>query len=115
VRADEIIDHLEGQVCARQWLVRKIHTLLKRELKNRSCGQNILDESGPRRESVYGLVAGPGKTTCSTEPLCTSPIRENRPSYLPLRLISNSKRSNFESRTERVEYRSPERNEPFGE
>jgi hypothetical protein len=32
-----------------------------------------------------------------------------------LKFISNSKRSNFEHRTESVESRASEKNEPFGE
>ena len=63
VRADEIIDHIEGQVCTGQGLVRKIHALLKGELKNLSCEQGILGESDPRRESISGLVEGLERTT----------------------------------------------------
>jgi hypothetical protein len=44
-----------------------------------------------------------------------SPIRENRPNHFPLKLISNSKRSNFENRTGWAEYRGSERNGHFGE
>jgi hypothetical protein len=34
---------------------------------------------------------------------------------MSLKLVSLSKRSNFENRTESAESRAPERNEPFGE
>jgi hypothetical protein len=44
-----------------------------------------------------------------------SPIREKWPNLFPLMPISNSKRSNFENRTEWVESRGSERNGPFGE
>jgi hypothetical protein len=44
-----------------------------------------------------------------------SPVREKPQNLFPLRLISNSKRLNFENRTEWVESRASERNGPFGE
>jgi hypothetical protein len=44
-----------------------------------------------------------------------SPIREKRPKRFPSTLISCSKRSNFEDRTESVKSRASERNGPFGE
>jgi hypothetical protein len=44
-----------------------------------------------------------------------SPIREKRSNHFPSTLISCSKRSNFENRTEAVESRGLEKSEPFGE
>ena len=44
-----------------------------------------------------------------------SPVQEKRQNLFPLELISNSKRSNFENRTEWMESRASERNGPFGE
>jgi hypothetical protein len=41
-------------------------------------------------------------------------IREIIPNLFPLRLISNSKQLDFESRTKRLESRGSERNRPFG-
>jgi hypothetical protein len=42
-------------------------------------------------------------------------IREKQPNLFPLKLISSSKRLNFENRTEWVESRGSERNGAFGE
>ena len=42
-------------------------------------------------------------------------IRERRPNLFQLKLISNSKRLNFENRTEWAEYRGSEKNRLFGE
>jgi hypothetical protein len=44
-----------------------------------------------------------------------SPVREKTQNLFPLEFISNSKRSNFENRTEPVKSRASERNGPFGE
>jgi len=44
-----------------------------------------------------------------------SPVREKTLNLFPLKFISNSKRSNFQDRTERMESRASERNGPFGE
>jgi hypothetical protein len=44
-----------------------------------------------------------------------SPVRKKRQNLFPLKFISNSKRSNFENRTEWMESRASERNGPFGE
>jgi hypothetical protein len=44
-----------------------------------------------------------------------SPVREKPQNLFPLSLVSNSKRLNFENRTESVESRASERNGPFGE
>jgi hypothetical protein len=44
-----------------------------------------------------------------------SPIQEKRSNHFPSALISCSKRSNFENRTEAMESRASEINEPFGE
>ena len=42
-------------------------------------------------------------------------IREKRRNLFPPKLISNSKRSNFENRIKWTESRGSERNGPFGE
>jgi hypothetical protein len=44
-----------------------------------------------------------------------SVVREKPQNLFPVRLISNSKRLNFENRTESLGFRAPERNGPFGE
>ena len=44
-----------------------------------------------------------------------SPVREKPHNLFPVTIISNSKRSNFENRTESTESRDLERNGPFGE
>jgi len=44
-----------------------------------------------------------------------SPIREKRSNHFPSTLISCSKRSNFENRTEAVGSRGLEKSEPLGE
>jgi hypothetical protein len=44
-----------------------------------------------------------------------SPVREKPQNLFPLKLISNSKRSNLENRTESVKSRASEKNGPFGE
>jgi hypothetical protein len=44
-----------------------------------------------------------------------SPVREKPQNLFPLKFISDSKRSNFENRTESEESRASEKNGPFGE
>jgi hypothetical protein len=44
-----------------------------------------------------------------------SPVGEKQQNLFPLKIISNSKRSNFENRTEWMGSRASERSGPFGE
>jgi hypothetical protein len=44
-----------------------------------------------------------------------SRVRESQQNHFPVKFISNSKRSNFENRTELMESRASERNGPFRE